>query len=136
MPRWLGVDLGTRRIGIAISDDKGRVATPYITIPRTNDDADARAIGEIASGEGCKQVIVGLPLALDGSKGDAAMVTEAFAEKLKAAGAKVKMWDERLTTAEADKKLKKTGMKGKARRKVIDKTAAMGILQSFLDSKK
>jgi putative Holliday junction resolvase len=136
MPRFLGVDLGSRRIGIAISDDKGKVATPYLTMPRTNDQADAQAVAEIASGEGCKQVVVGLPLQLDGTRGEAAFVTEAFAAKLKDAGAKVKFWDERLTTAEADKKLKKAGVKGKKRRTVVDKTAAMGILQSFLDSKK
>lgn len=136
MPRWLGVDLGSRRIGVAISDDKGKVATPYMTLPRTNDEADAKAVAEIANGEGCRQVIVGLPLTLEGERGDAAMVTEAFADKLKAAGAKVKLWDERLSTAEADKKLKKAGVKGRKRRTVIDQTAAMGILQSFLDSKK
>lgn len=136
MARALGVDLGTRRIGVAISDTKGTIATPYAVLERTSDDNDAKAISEIAGLENAKQVVLGYPIMLDGSRGYAAMVTEAFAEKLKAAGVKVKLWDERLTTAEAEKALKGRGMKGKARRAVVDKVAAAVLLQSFLDSKK
>lgn len=136
MPRFLGVDLGSRRIGVAICDSKGTVATPYATLHRTSDENDARALAEIAGLEGAKTVVLGLPLTLEGLKGDAAMVTEAFAEKLKDAGVRVKLLDERLTTAEADKKMKDRGMKGRQRRVVVDKMAATVLLQSFLDSKK
>ena len=136
MPRSIGVDLGSRRIGIALSDDKGTIATPYMTLPRTNDEEDARAIAELASAEKATVVVLGYPLMLDGSVGDAALVTEAFAARLKACGARVKLWDERLTTAEAEKALKGRGMKGKKRRTVIDKTAATILLQSYLDAKK
>ena len=136
MARTVGVDLGSRRIGIAISDDKGTVATPYATLQRTSDDLDAKAIAEIAALEGARTVVLGFPLMLDGTKGDAAMVTEGFAAKLKEAGLRVKLHDERLSTAEAAKAMKTRGMKSKQVRGVIDKAAAAVILQSFLDMKK
>ena len=136
MPRALAVDLGSRRIGIAISDDKGKVATPYATLDRTSDEYDVQAIAEIANAEGAAHVIVGLPLSLDGTRGHAAAVSETFAEKLKNAGVKVKLWDERMTTIEASKKLKGRGMSNKKARTVVDKMAATVLLQSFLDSKK
>lgn len=136
MARTIGVDLGSRRVGIALSDDKGTIATPYATLQRTSDDQDAKAIAEIAASEGVKTVVLGLPLMLDGSKGDAAAVAEGFAAKLKEAGLRVRMHDERLTTVEAAKKLKTRGMKSKQARGVIDKMAAAVLLQSFLDSKK
>ena len=136
MPRFIGVDLGSRRIGISISDDKGRVATPYATLHRTSDEADAQAIVEIASGEGARTIVLGHPLSLDGSRGNAAFVIEAFAEKMKAAGGKVKLWDERLTTVEASKKLRAAGKRTRKQRNVIDKTAATLLLQSYLDAKK
>lgn len=136
MPRYLGVDLGTRRIGIAISDPRGTIATPYATLPRSNDEYDAAAIVEIARGESVKEIILGHPLKLDGSVGDAALVTEAFRDKLKAAGGKVRLFDERLTTVEASRMLRGKGMKAREQRKVIDKAAATVLLQAFLDSKK
>lgn len=119
-----------------MSDAKGTVATPYMTLHRTSDEADAKAIAELAAAEKATLVVLGYPLSLDGSVGDAARVTEAFAAKLKEAGVRVKLWDERLTTAEAEKKLKGRGMKGKQRRAVIDKTAATVLLQSYLDTKR
>lgn len=136
MARALGVDLGTRRIGIAISDAKGKVATPYMTLQRTSDDQDARAIAEMASAEGASLVVVGLPLSLDGSKGDAAAMAEAFAATLRTMGARVSLFDERLTTVEAEKKLKGRGMRGRERRAVIDKVAAQVLLQAYLDTKR
>lgn len=135
MARALGVDLGTRRIGLAISDSKGTVATPYATLDRTNDEHDATAIAEVAAAEEAKLVVLGHPLSLDGKRGDAALVAEAFAEKLKESGVRVTLWDERMTTVEAEKQLKGRGMKGRARRAVVDKVAAQVLLQSYLDSK-
>lgn len=135
MTRWMGVDLGTRRIGIALSDPKGTFALPYVTLPRTSDEQDARAIAEMAKGEGVRTVVLGHPLALDGSRGDPALVAEAFGQRLREAGARVKLWDERLTTVEAEKRLKGRGMKGRQRRAVVDKLAAAVLLQSFLDTR-
>ena len=136
MARALGVDLGTRRIGLAISDARGTVATPYATLQRTNDEHDAAAIAEVASAEEAKLVVLGHPLSMDGKRGDAALVAEAFAEKLKQSGVRVALWDERLTTKEAESKLKGRGMKGRARRAVVDKVAAQVLLQSYLDTKR
>jgi putative Holliday junction resolvase len=136
MPRALGVDLGTRRIGLAISDPRGTVATPYATLERTNDEHDAKAIAEVAAAEEAKLVVLGLPLSLDGSRGDAAAVAEAFAAKLKESGVRVALWDERFTTKEAEGKLKQRGMKGRARRAVVDKVAAQVLLQAYLDTKR
>ena len=136
MPRALGVDLGTRRIGLAISDARGKVATPYATLERTNDENDAKAIAEVASAEEAKVVVLGLPLLLDGTRGDAAAVSEAFAAKLKESGLRVALFDERLTTKEAEKGLKRRGMKGRERRAVVDKVAAQVLLQSYLDTKR
>jgi putative Holliday junction resolvase len=135
MARALGVDLGSRRIGIAISDQKGKLATPYAVLTRTSDEEDANAIAEIASAEGAQRIIVGHPLSLDGSRGPAAQVAEAFAGKLVEAGLRVTLWDERLTTVEATKMLKARGMKGRSSRGQVDKVAAQVLLQSYLDTK-
>lgn len=136
MARMIGVDLGTRRIGVAISDAGGKVATPYAVLTRTSDEHDAEAIAEICSLEGAKTVVLGLPLSLDGTKGDMAAVSEAFASKLREAGVRVRLHDERLTTVEAHVRLKERGMKGKQRRAVVDKVAASVMLQAFLDMNK
>jgi len=136
MPRALGVDLGTRRIGLAISDARGKVATPYATLERTNDEHDANAIAEVASAEEAKLIVLGHPLMLDGTRGDAAAVAEAFAAKLKESGIRVALWDERLTTKQAEGSLKRRGMKGRERRAVVDKVAAQVLLQSYLDTKR
>lgn len=136
MPRYLGVDLGTRRIGVAISDPKATLAVPYATLQRSNDEYDAVAIVEIARGESVREIILGHPLTLDGTRGDAALVAEAFRDKLKAAGGRVRLLDERLTTKEASKMLSSRGMKQREQRKLIDKAAATVLLQSFLDSRK
>lgn len=136
MARAIGVDLGTRRIGLAISDPAGKLATPLTVLQRTSDSADAQAVVELASAEDVELIVVGYPLALDGTKGDAALVAEAFAAKLTELGATVELFDERLTTAEAEKRLKGRGMKGKQRRQVVDQVAAAVILQGFLDTKK
>ena len=135
MARLIGIDLGSRRIGIALSDDRGTVATPYLVLPRTNDEHDAQAIAELATAEGVKTVVLGHPITLAGRTESAALLAEAFAKRLREAGMRVRLWDERLSTAEAEKHLKKVGVKGQKRREVVDKMAAAIILQSFLDAK-
>jgi putative Holliday junction resolvase len=103
-------------------------------LQRTSDDNDCRVIADIATAEHIKTIVLGYPLSMDGSVGSAAAVAESFAKKLKEHGVRVKLWDERLTTAEAERSLKHTGMKGRARRAVVDKVAASVILQSYLDA--
>ena len=80
--------------------------------------------------------MLGHPLMLDGTRGDAAAVAEAFAAKLKESGIRVTLWDERLTTKQAESSLKRRGMKGRERRAVVDKVAAQVLLQSYLDTKR
>lgn len=135
MTRYVGIDLGSRRIGLALSDSKGRIATPFMTLNRSSDEQDALAIVELAHAEGAKTAILGMPFKLDGTKGDASVVVEDFAAALRTAGLRVRFVDERLTTAEATKRLRARGMKSKKMREVIDKTAATIILQAFLDTK-
>lgn len=135
MSRVLGVDLGTRRIGLALSDPARTTATPYAVIERSSDERDARAVIEIGRAEGAEEVVLGHPVRLDGTRGDAALVAEAFAERLREAGATVRLWDERLTTAEAEKRLRSAGVRGRKRRAVVDKAAAAVMLQSYLDAR-
>lgn len=135
MARYIGIDLGSRRIGLAISDAKGMLAVAYTTLLRTSDELNAQAIAELAEAEGVKTVVLGMPFNMDGTKGDAAVVTDDFALRLRGSGIRVRFIDERLTTVEAEKSLKAQGMKGKQRREVVDKTAATIILQAFLDQK-
>jgi putative holliday junction resolvase len=135
MARYIGIDLGSRRIGLAICDTKGTVATPYMTLQRTSDDQDAANIAELSLGEGVKTVVMGMPYSLDGSKGDAAIVAEDFAVALREQGLRVRFIDERLTTVEATKSLRRGGVKGRKQRLVVDQTAAAVILQTFLDQK-
>jgi putative Holliday junction resolvase len=136
MARLIGVDLGTRRIGIALSDSDETVATPYLALPRTSDEQDTRAIAEISRAEKARTVVLGYPITLAGHVEDAARMVESFAAKLREAGMRVRLWDERLTTAEAEKRLREAGVKGKRRRSMIDKAAAAIMLQAYLDSKK
>ena len=135
--RALGLDLGARRIGVAISDGAGRVATPIATIDRasSNDhDADHRAIADLVAEWGAEIVAVGLPLSLDGSVGPAAAdVLAEVAELAEVLGVPVETVDERFTTVTADQQLKAGGVRGPNRSKIIDQAAAAVLLQAWLD---
>ncbi len=136
--RALGIDLGTRRIGVALSDSEGMLATPYEVVPRSGDPArDHRRIAELAAEAGAEALVVGLPLSLDGSIGPAAEAAQAEAEALAAAtGLPVETWDERLTTVTADRELIGLDLRAPARRRVVDKVAAAVMLQSWLDHRR
>ena len=133
--RALGVDLGSKRIGIALSDSGGRVATPYEVITRSGDTArDRRSVLALADEAEVEIIVVGLPLSLDGSVGPAAEAALAEADALRAlTEIPVETYDERLTTVTADRSLQALDLKGPARRKVIDKVAASVMLQAWLD---
>lgn len=136
--RALGIDLGSKRIGVALSDSAGSLATPYDVVPRSGDRArDHRRIAALAEEAGAQCLVVGLPLSLDGSVGPAAAAALAEAEELGAAtGLPVETWDERLTTVTADRDLLALDMKAPARRRVIDKVAAAVMLQAWLDHRR
>ena len=133
--RVIGLDLGSRRIGVAVSDDGGTVATPHAVLERTDADADRRAIAALIEEVGAGRVVVGLPLSLDGTMGPAAQAaTEEAAALAAMLDVPVETYDERLTTVTADRSLMALKMKADARRRVVDKVAAAVMLQSWLDS--
>jgi putative Holliday junction resolvase len=136
--RALGIDLGSKRIGIALSDSDGRMATPYDMVPRTKDRArDHRRITDLATEAEVELLVVGLPLSLDGSVGAAAQAALDEAEELaEASGLPVETWDERLTTVTADRDLMALDMRADARRRVVDQVAAAVMLQAWLDHRR
>jgi putative holliday junction resolvase len=135
--RALGLDLGERRIGVAISDSRGVLALPLCTIERTGDEqADHLQIERIVEEREVKVVVVGLPLSLSGRTGAAAAAAKkessSLHDRLVPKGVDVVTHDERLSTAEAHKVLSSAGNNSKSRRKVVDQTAAAVILQAWL----
>lgn len=135
--RVLGVDLGSRRIGLAVSDPTGTIASPYSVVARGGDVAeDYRRIAEAAAELGAELVVVGLPRSLSGTEGRAALAARAEAAALAAAtGLEVEVADERFTTVTAQQALVAGGVRRAARRAVVDKVAAAVMLQSYLDGK-
>jgi putative holliday junction resolvase len=128
----LALDLGDARIGVAISDPDRRVAVPVGTI-RTGAPADVKAIAALVLERGATLVVVGHPVLLSGERGRRAAHAEAFAEALGAfAGVPVVLHDERLSTKEAERALREAGVTGVARRRAVDRSAAVVILESFL----
>ena len=134
--RALGIDLGSKRIGVAVSDRSGTIATPLTVVVRSGDVAlDRQRIRGIVEEEEAERVIVGLPLSLDGRTGPAAEAAIAEAAALaRVVGVPVETFDERLTTVTAEGLLRERRMRGEARRRVIDKVAAAVMLQAWLDS--
>jgi putative Holliday junction resolvase len=135
--RALGVDLGSRRVGVALSDSAGTLATPYETVERSGDvGRDHRRLLELAAEADVECIVVGLPLSLDGTVGPAAAgVLDEVDQLRRATSLPVETYDERLTTVTADRLLRQGGRKGKARRKVVDQTAAAVLLQAWLDGR-
>jgi putative Holliday junction resolvase len=136
--RVLGLDLGSARIGVAVSDPDGTVASPIEVVARTGDRArDHRRIAELVTEWEADRVVVGLPTSLDGTLGPAATAAVAEAHELAAVvGVPVDTHDERLTTVTAERALSAMQVKGRAKRAVVDKVAAAVILQSWLDTER
>ena len=139
--RAVGVDLGARRIGIAVSDSAGTLATPRGTIVRSGDrERDRMAVVDLVREEEAVVVVVGHPLSLDGTRGPAATAAEAEAEALGALlaphGVQVELFDERLTTVTAHQALSAGGTKGRNQRAVVDQTAAAVMLMAWLDGRR
>lgn len=132
--RLLGLDVGTKTVGLALSDVTRSIATPYETIKRTKFTADAKAIAGIIAKEGVGGLVIGLPLNLDGSEGPRAQSTRAFARNLAAhVDLPMTFWDERLSTAAVERHLIEADASRKRRAEVIDRMAAAYILQGALD---
>lgn len=133
----LGVDLGSKRIGIAVSDRSGTIATPLTVVQRSgNVSLDHRRLAELVTEEEAERVVVGLPLSMSGEMGRAAQAAVAEAQALATVvGVPVETYDERLTTVTADRALMEAKMKADARRRVVDKVAAAVMLQAWLDGR-
>jgi putative holliday junction resolvase len=137
--RALGLDVGSKTIGVAVSDELGLAAYPRETVARRGERADVEAIAAIAHGEGASAIIVGLPLELSGKAGPRAQRVRRFvaalADRLGAA-MPIHEWDERFSTAAVERTLLEGGLSRKRRKQVIDKQAAAYILQGWLDARR
>jgi putative Holliday junction resolvase len=132
--RLLGLDLGTKTIGLALSDVERRIATPLETIRRTKFRADADALLGIATRQGAAVLVLGLPLNMDGSEGPRVQSTRAFARNLAAlTPLPMLWWDERLSTAAVTRTLLDADASRARRDALVDKMAAAYILQGLLD---
>jgi putative Holliday junction resolvase len=132
--RLLGLDLGTRTVGLALSDVTRSIATPYHTIRRSKFTEDASRIQEVIEKNQVGALVIGLPFNLDGSEGPRAQSTRAFARNLAARIAvPIAFWDERLSTAAVERHLIEADASRKRRAEVIDRMAAAYILQGALD---
>ena len=133
--RALGLDIGTKNIGLAISDELGMIAHGREVVKRISDAKAIGRISEIVAAERVTEIVVGMPFNMDGSIGERGRDSERFAKKIEeAVGLPVKLWDERLSTKEAEAVLIQADVTRGKRKKVIDKLAAQLILQSYLDS--
>jgi putative Holliday junction resolvase len=134
-PRLLGLDFGSRRIGVALSDELGLTAQPVLTLVRRDLKSDLKSLGRLLRKHGCAAIVLGNPLYMSGDISPQAAKTQAFADALKTAfSLPVHLWDERLTSAEAHRHLHAAGRPLSGHREVVDQVAAVLILQSFLDA--
>jgi len=141
MVRAAAIDLGSRRIGLAVSDSSGLLASPRATVERSgNADSDRAAVVAAVLEAEAGHLVVGLPLSLDGRRRAAALAAEDEAAALRLLlephGVTVETFDERLTTVTAVRALAAAGRKGRARRQVVDQAAAAVILQAWLDARR
>ena len=131
--RIVGIDLGTARIGVAVSDELGMLAHPVETIPAGG--GAVKRIAEIVREKNAERVVIGLPRHMNGTAGIGAAEALAFAKKLETIlPGQVLTWDERLTTTAANRALRDSGRKSRNSRHVVDQVAAQMILQGYLDS--
>ena len=135
--RVLGLDVGDRRIGVAVSDELGLTAQPVLTLVRKNRRQDLGSLARLLRRYGCVEVVVGNPLYMSGDISPQALKAQEFARALaQQTGASVTLWDDRLSTSEAHRHLDAAGRPPADRRAVIDQVAAVLILQSFLDARR
>jgi putative holliday junction resolvase len=137
-PRYLALDIGSKRIGVAVSDELGLTAQPVLTLNRRRSAReDLRSLARLARRYGVAGIVVGNPLHLSGEQSSRAARTQAFAAALgELSGLPIHLWDERLTTHEAHQILYEAGHARQEHRKIVDQVAATLILQSFLDEQK
>lgn len=137
-PRFLGLDVGNRRIGVAVSDELGLTAQPVLTLERKRSPReDLRSLARLARRFGVAGIVVGRPVHLSGEASPQTEKAEAFAAEMgELTGLPIHLWDERLTTREAHQILYEAGHARQEHRRIVDQVAATLILQSFLDEAK
>jgi putative Holliday junction resolvase len=132
--RLMGLDVGDRRIGVAVSDELGLSAQPVMTLVRSSRKNDLHTLRRLIRRHSCSAIIVGNPLYMSGDLSPQAVKAQAFAQILRdETGLPVHLWDERLTTTEAHRHLHASGRPGSSHRAVVDQVAAVLILQGYLD---
>lgn len=135
--RIMGLDVGKKTIGVAISDENSITAQPLKTIMRASRDKDMKVLKEIIREFEIESIVVGLPVNMDGTYGPQSQLVLKFIETLKTeTGLPVEPWDERLSTIAVTKVLIEGDISRKKRKEVVDKMAASYILQGYLDSKR
>jgi putative holliday junction resolvase len=135
--RILGLDVGSRRIGIAVSDALGITAQGLDTLQRRNKRHDLAALELLIREYGVRQIVVGLPLRMSGAEGTQSAKMQVFAEELrKRFRLPVHLWDERLTSAEANRLLRETEISIEKRAKAVDRMAAVLILQGWMEGRR
>lgn len=135
--RVLGLDVGSKRIGLAVSDPLGITAQGLETLQRRNKRLDFEALAKIIKKLDVAEIVVGYPLRMSGAEGSGADKMQRFAEELRQRfQLPVHLWDERLTSAQANRLLRETNMSIKRRGEVVDQMAAVLILQSWMDARK
>ena len=133
--RILALDLGKKRIGMALSDELGVTAQGLETLERTNIREDLARISQLAADKNVSLILMGNPLHMSGREGRQAEYARDFGERLRAAsGIPVEFWDERLTTVAAQRVLRESGISIEKRAKAVDRLAAVILLESYLDS--
>jgi putative Holliday junction resolvase len=134
--RILAIDYGDRRLGLAVSDPTGLIASGLPTIERSGPDEEVtEPLRRICQEHGVERIVVGLPVNMDGSHGPRAQVSQEFAQRLREAlDIEVETWDERLTTAQAERAMLAADLSRKKRKKRRDQVAAQILLQSYLDA--
>ena len=132
--RILGLDVGDRRIGVAVSDEMRWIASPHSVYARVGYGPDVKHMQQLCRETGAALIVCGLPRNMDGSEGFQAEKVKAFAQKLTESGLTVAFQDERLSTVSAHQALIEGGMRREERKGTVDKVAAAVILQTYLDS--
>jgi putative Holliday junction resolvase len=134
--RVLGLDVGSRRIGVAVSDPLGITAQGLETLQRRNKRQDLAALERVIREFGVREIVVGLPLRMSGAEGTQSEKMQGFAEELrKRFRLPVHLWDERLTSAEANRLLRETDLSIDKRAKAVDRMAAVLILQGWMEGR-
>jgi putative Holliday junction resolvase len=133
----MGLDVGDRRIGVAVSDELGLTAQPVLTLVRSNRRQDLKSLQRLLRRYNCEAIVVGNPLYMSGDQSPQAAKAQAFAQMLREeTGLPVHLWDERLTTTEAHRHLHAAGRAGSEHKAVVDQVAAVLILEGYLAARK